>query len=189
MEEEKSMDDPDRYVSYFSRCKQTGRIGPKETRMDQKSMYGHIHFSGKDHLDLEATSSFVSCRANTGVFSGRFYYEVHLKTDGHMQIGWCTLQTVFNSQRGVGSDSSSYAFDGASIKKWNKDSLIYGEAWSVGDVIGCLIDFDRRVIQFFRNQKCLGKAYTNFKAGPNCVYFPAISMKKGQRVVFNFGMR
>jgi len=63
-----------------------------------------------------------------------------------MQIGWSTIQTPFNLQRGVGDDLTSYAYDGYRIKKWNKDNLAYGEAWSVGDIIGSLIDFDRKVI-------------------------------------------
>jgi Kip1 ubiquitination-promoting complex protein 1 len=41
---------------------------------------------------------------------------------------------------------TSFAYDGYRIKKWNKDNLAYGEAWSVGDIIGTLIDFDRKVV-------------------------------------------
>lgn len=44
----------------------------------------------------------------------------------------------------MGDDESSYAYDGNRVKKWNKENLGYGEAWSVGDVIGTLIDFDRQ---------------------------------------------
>ena len=98
------------------------------------------------------------------------------KTNGLMQIGWSTIQTQFNSQRGVGDDITSYAYDGYRIKKWNRDNLAYGEAWSVGDIIGTLIDFDKKVIMFWRNLKPLGRAFTNIKTGPNCVYFPAISI-------------
>ena len=81
-----------------------------------------------------------------------------------------------NSQRGVGDDQTSYAYDGYRIKKWNKDNLAYGEAWSVGDIIGTLIDLDRKCISFWRNNKPLGKAFQNIKTGKNCVYFPAISL-------------
>jgi len=70
-------------------------------------------------LDVEAVSGFASIRANTGVFAGRYYYEVNLKSAGLMQIGWSTLQTPFNTQRGVGDDKTSYAYDGFRIKKWN----------------------------------------------------------------------
>ena len=133
-------------LSYIDRCKSIGRIGAKESKLDSKSAYGDVIFSGRDNLDVEAISSFASIRANTGVFSGRYYYEVQLKTSGLMQIGWATLQTPFNSQRGVGDDSTSYAYDGYRVKKWNKDNLAYGEGWSVGDIIGTLIDFDKKII-------------------------------------------
>jgi hypothetical protein len=33
----------------------------------------------------------------------------------------------------------------------------------------------------------LGVAFKNIKVGPNMAYFPAITMKKGERVIFNFG--
>jgi Kip1 ubiquitination-promoting complex protein 1 len=46
---------------------------------------------GRDDVDVEGISKFCSIRANTGVFAGRFYYEVLLKSSGLMQIGWCTL--------------------------------------------------------------------------------------------------
>ena len=87
----------------------------------------------------------------------------------------------------MGDDTTSYAYDGYRVKKWNKENLAYGEAWSVGDIIGTLIDLDRKYISYWRNNKPLGKAFTNIKTGKNCVYFPAISMQRGQKAFFNFG--
>jgi hypothetical protein len=93
LEEEKSSaqsnradpDDPNSsYISYMDKCKKIGRIGPRISCLDQRSSYGEIIFSDKENLDVEAISSFCSVRANTGVFSGRFYYEVQLKTNGLM---------------------------------------------------------------------------------------------------------
>jgi hypothetical protein len=66
---------------------------------------------------------------------------------------------------------------------------MYGECWSVGDVIGTLIDFEKREISFWRNDKCMGVAFKNIKVGPNMAYFPAISFSAGERVIFNFGLR
>ena len=43
-------------------------------------------------------------------------------TSGVMQIGWCTLATPFTHEKGVGDEETSYAYDGARIKKWNGDS-------------------------------------------------------------------
>lgn len=83
--------------TYLDRCKSIGRVGPVAVKMDKKSMYGKVNFKTKENLDIECKSSFGSIRANVGVFSGRYYYEVLLKTDGLMQIGWSTLHTIFNS--------------------------------------------------------------------------------------------
>ena len=94
-EEEKFQSDE--MISYFDKCKRVGRVGPIETKLDKKSSYGEIIFAGRDDLDVEAMGSFCSIRATTGVFSGRYYYEVTLKSCGLMQIGWCTLQTIYNS--------------------------------------------------------------------------------------------
>jgi Kip1 ubiquitination-promoting complex protein 1 len=126
-------------------------------------------------------------RANTAVFKGKYYYEVMLLSSGIMQVGWCTFGTPFSAERGVGDDDTSYAYDGARVKKWNGESQRYGKAWGAGDVIGTLIDFDKREISFFRNDEALGVAFKNIKVGPNMAYFPAVSLSQGQRVVFNFG--
>jgi len=78
-------------LSYLDKCKKIGRIGPKQVRMNKKSAHGKIYFKTIENLDVEAISSFVSIRANVGVFSGRYYYETQIKTSELMQIGWCTL--------------------------------------------------------------------------------------------------
>ena len=65
------------------------------------------------------------------------------------------------------------------MKKWNENSTKYGEAWSAGDVIGTLIDFDNKEISFFRNDRSLGVAFKRIQTGPNMAYFPSISFSKG----------
>ena len=81
---EESKNEEPRQESYIDRCKKVGRIGPKDTKLDPKSAYGDVIFSGRDELDVEAISSYCSIRANTAVFSGRYYFEVLLKTNGLM---------------------------------------------------------------------------------------------------------
>jgi hypothetical protein len=52
--------------------------------LDEKTAFGEVIFATRENLDVEAMSNFASIRANTAVFSGRFYYEVQLKTNGLM---------------------------------------------------------------------------------------------------------
>lgn len=82
-----------------------------------------------------------------------------------MQIGWSQLQTPFTLHNGVGDCPLSYSYDGYRVKKWNRENLAYGEAWSIGDIIGTLIDFDEKRISFWRNNKELGTAFTNIRVG------------------------
>jgi hypothetical protein len=58
-----------------------------------------------------------------------------------------------------------------------------------GDIIGSLLDLERGEIHYFRNKKYLGIAYKNVPKGQNIAYFPAVSMHKHERVIFNFGYR
>jgi Kip1 ubiquitination-promoting complex protein 1 len=130
----------------------------------------------------------VSIRANTAVFKDCFFYEVTLMGDGLAQVGWCQLGTPFNSHNGVGDDGGSYAYDGNRVKRWNGSSVNYGEQWSTGDVIGSLIDLKNREISYWRNKKFLGVAFTGIEVGENMAYFPSVSLEKGMRVAFNFGL-
>jgi len=92
-------------------------------------------------------------------------------------------------ENGVGDDKTSYAFDGFRIAAWNQGQQVYGEGWRPGDVIGTLLDLERREVTFWRNHKTLGVAFRDIKIGPNMAYFPAISMQSGERAQFNFGQR
>ncbi len=128
-------------------------------------------------------------RANTAVFKHCYFYEVTLLSDGIMQIGWCSINTQFTSQNGVGDSPNSYAYDGYRVEKWNDQHSSFGQRWAVGDVISTLINFNTREILYWRNNTFLGVAFQNIQVGPNRAYFPAASLMSGQRVLFNFGQR
>jgi len=140
-------------------------------------------------LDIEAKSNFVSIRANTAVYRETFYYEATLLSDGLMQIGWCSVNTNFDNQNGVGDSPHSYAYDGYRVEKWNVGHSDFGQRWAVGDVIGTMISFNTNEILYWRNDDFLGVAFTKIDSGPNRAYFPAVSLRQGQRVNFNFGQR
>lgn len=129
----------------MEKSKSVGRVGPPITHMDFESTNGRFKKEHPTSLEFEASSQFASVRANTGIFKGVFYYEVLLKTDGLMQIGWCTLLTPFTYDDGVGDDESSFAFDGFRVKKWGaKTEGVFGKRWKCGDTVGCLLDLNKR---------------------------------------------
>ena len=86
-----------------------------------------------------------------------------------MRIGWAT--PTFPAGIPLGSDDKSYAYDGylvsakftqirqigvnlflslslslSQARKWHRTSESFGQRWSVGDVIGCLLDIEEKTI-------------------------------------------
>jgi hypothetical protein len=68
------------------------------------------------------TWSFESVRYNKGVTrSGKYAFDVLVKTKGIIQIGWVTPGYLFDPEAGlgVGDDEFSYSIDGQRAKKWH----------------------------------------------------------------------
>eukprot|EP00029_Vermamoeba_vermiformis_P012376 TRINITY_DN718_c0_g1_i3.p1 TRINITY_DN718_c0_g1~~TRINITY_DN718_c0_g1_i3.p1 ORF type:complete len:1114 (+),score=264.17 TRINITY_DN718_c0_g1_i3:486-3344(+) len=139
-------------------------------------------------LDIEA---FETVAANVSVTKGKWYYEVKLYTDGIMQIGWATHQTLKtginpDEGTGVGDDDFSYAADLNRNKAWHGGGKVYGSAkWKAGDVLGCYLDLDKGQILFSLNGVQQGVAFENVVASDGL--FPALTMTNNQQVRFNFG--
>lgn len=64
-----------------------GRVGPRDVAIDRSSVCGSFGFS-TDGLTLEALGNFTSCRANTAVFAGKWFYECTVLTSGIQQVGF-----------------------------------------------------------------------------------------------------
>jgi hypothetical protein len=68
------------------------------------------------------TWSFESVRYNKGVTrTGKYAFDVLIKTKGIIQIGWVTPGYLFDPDAGlgVGDDEFSYSIDGQRAKKWH----------------------------------------------------------------------
>jgi Kip1 ubiquitination-promoting complex protein 1 len=62
----------------------------------------------KDHLSILSQSAFSTLKANATVVSGKYMYEVQLKSKGVMQIGFCSSKCKFTEDTGVGDTKYSY---------------------------------------------------------------------------------
>ena len=123
-----------------------GRVGPPAVGVDLASATPFLTVStpaddgGLAPLSLESAQGFSSCRANAAALSGRWQYEVVLRSHGILQLGWCQRDTPFTVNNGVGDAPDSYAYDGKRMKRWSVRARTYGRPWAAGDVIGCCID-------------------------------------------------
>ncbi len=69
--------------------------------MDTSAHHG-LFIVSPDRLSVNSQSNFSTMRANTGVYHGKWMYEVQLGSKGVMQLGWGTAQCKFNQESGVG---------------------------------------------------------------------------------------
>ncbi|CAF0960261.1 unnamed protein product [Rotaria sordida] len=150
---------------------------------------------GPDGLEARSdTVSFESVRCTFHVNTGVWYYEVLIVTDGVMQIGWATKQSKFLNHEGygIGDDQYSIAYDGCRNLIWfGAKSIPHNNpAWKPGDIVGCLIDFDRREVIFSLNGRSLDplrKLFSSTSAPITDGYFAAASFMSYQHCRFNFG--
>ncbi|CAF0739405.1 unnamed protein product [Rotaria sordida] len=152
---------------------------------------------GPDGLEARSDSvSFESVRCTFNVNSGVWYYEVLIITDGVMQIGWATKKSKFMNHEGygIGDDQYSIAYDGCRNLIWfgAKSIRHSNPSWKPGDIVGCLIDFDRREVIFSLNGRSLAplrKLFTSTSDSITDGYFAAASFMSYQHCRFNFGSK
>lgn len=70
---------------------------------------------------------------------GRWYFEVGIHGEGHVQLGWAALP--FN-QRSIGDDALSWGINGCQMHaRHNRQQRSLGRhPWRDGDIIGCFLD-------------------------------------------------
>ena len=173
--------------SNINKMKELGKIYTSKQTFFDPNTVGQNALLLSNNLKAESLNSFVSIMANNCVTSGKWCYEVTLLSNGLMQIGFCQLITPFSRHGGVGDDLTSFAYDGYRKMKWNKDRKEYGKIWDIGDVVGCCIDMDKKIIEYFLNGQPLGIAFNSIPKGENIAFFPGISFSRGESVIFNFG--
>jgi Kip1 ubiquitination-promoting complex protein 1 len=166
----------------------TGRVGPPFVQL--------ILIKGQADCERRFTKitrvlskgGFATFRSSTAVISGRWQFEVSLRTAGVMQFGWTTPAGRYTMEEGIGDTEDSYAYDGKRRRKWNVEPESYGQAWTAGDIIGCAIDMDEGTITFSRNGVSMGVAFTDIpRKEKGAGYYAGGSFSHGESADFNFG--
>eukprot|EP01084_Bolivina_argentea_P076760 139155_1 len=132
-------------------------------------------------LEMSPTSLFPTRIGRCKLISGKYYYEVHLKsTPCNARIGWGKHSQNIDVKQGrrIGEDDKGWAYNGWSKAHtfWNGKQFNYGDQWiGSGDVVSCAIDIDKNKMRFYLNGNDLGIAFSNFSVGTKGIA-PCISV-------------
>lgn len=131
---------------------------------------------------------FRSYRAEKtyAVQSGKWYYEVEILSEGSIKLGWA--KTTFQPSNELGNDENSYAFDCLKARKYFANSQeSFGKQVQIGDVVGCMLDLNDRIISFSLNGELLldslgsEAAFTDIPVN-DVAYLPALTLGVFQKV-------
>ncbi|XP_017464405.1 PREDICTED: ryanodine receptor [Rhagoletis zephyria] len=128
---------------------------------------------------------------NYAVTSGKWYFEFEVLTAGPMRVGWARADCHPGTM--LGSDDSSWAFDGHNVTKMHGGSVEhFGVRYEAGDVIGCFIDVMERTISFSLNGELLMDALggeTTFAdvTAEGVGFVPACTLGVGQKARLIYG--
>ncbi len=128
-------------------------------------------------------------RGTIGMSSGKFYWEwsIGFTNSGSNQslLGIAQASAVLsNNYASVGAYGWEYYSNGQ--KFHNTSNVSYGDAYTIGDVIGASFDADNGKLTFYKNGVSQGEAYNSLISGP---YYPSSSLYGTSLVELNFGQK
>lgn len=94
-----------------------------------------------NRMSVTSCKGYRMARATHGAFQGTWYFEVKitkLGKSGHVRLGWSTRKG--DLQAPVGYDQHSFGYrdlEGVKVHQANREA--YGEPFTEGDIIGCLL--------------------------------------------------
>jgi len=124
-----------------------------ELSLNDKDSYVRIQGDGLE-CKSEDDRRWYGVRATFGVLKGKYMFEVEV-IEGLVRVGWSSGSAKLE----LGNDGQSYGYGSTGKKSSNRQFEDYGEAFKEGDVIGCLLDRDNKVISFCKNGLDLGVAF------------------------------
>lgn len=164
---------------------------PIYTTWNPADMSAYIILSGGNLIAALGTGLV---RSTIGVPAGKWYWEVRIDSwpsipTTQIFIGIAKITAPTSSPPGEAADGWSYLFGGGLIiglKDWDGgQTLDYGAAFGIGDVIGIALDMDAGTVTFYKNGVSQGIAFT----GLNGTVYPAVGALGANvgTVTTNFG--
>lgn len=101
---------------------------------------------------------------------------------GLCRCGWSTVGASHN----LGTDKQGFGFGGTGKKSHANQFDVYGEPYTVGDVLGCFIDLEAKRISYTKNGVDLGVAFKMPGHLRDQAFYAAATVKNAE-LRFNFG--
>ncbi|KAJ6440346.1 RanBPM [Purpureocillium lavendulum] len=147
------------------------------------------HVGTKNHHEREYEAGGVRANHHMPPECGIYYFEVQIvygkRDDTTISIGFSARNTALS--RAVGWEPESWGYHGDDGRTYTGQNIgrNYGPTFSLGDVIGCGVNFRDHTAFFTKNGVKLGTAFTDVVRSK---LYPTVSMKKtGEQVMANFG--
>eukprot|EP00906_Rhabdomonas_costata_P026508 RCo037761 len=145
-----------------------------------------VEYRGTSSAEADA----VQVRTNffIPVECGIYYFECRILNkgkDGFLGVGFTSKE--FRSNRLPGWDRGSYGYHGDAGKKYRGcgSGEPYGPPFTMGDVVGCMVNFLSCSIAFTKNGALIGPAFTDLK---DMELFPVVGMRsEGECIEVNLG--
>lgn len=164
-----------------------GEAGTRHAHDEYKQELPTVQLSATEHdpyfeiidnhnTTCQSRANWQGGRANVGVKKGKYYFEVTI-INGLARMGWCTNG---HSPISVGSDQQAYGYGGTGKKAFNGQFTNYGYEMRNSDVVGCMIDLNKREISYSLNGEFLGVAFNNVRS--DIAWYPCATVKNGSLV-------
>lgn len=107
------------------------------------------------------------------------------EVDPHdIRVGWSVQSAATNL---LGEGPKSYGFSSMQRKACDGVFRKFGEPFYKDDIITSVLDLEKQEIRYYKNDTCLGVAFSNDLFAPGDLVFPHISVKNC-KVFVNFGL-
>jgi len=152
----------------FSSKERKGRAPPALFRWDKSKKHGTLVLSSDCLTASSTTSNYQPVFGDTIMEKGVFQWEVILKTMYNntysVNIGVVPATQTGHNQNfmiGYSGHINGWAFACGHGYKYHSSQTPYGSICHTGDVVRVKLDCDKKTIEFFKNGKSLGVAWTD----------------------------